>query len=100
MNYLESSWKMWTDRCLQKQGILPLWFTDKADYSRIGSGDILETEGLADLLGGNSEAIIVIKVTKPDGEVFRVSTTHTMSVDQVKWFRAGSALNYIRSQLG
>ncbi|KAL9716049.1 aconitate hydratase [Leucoagaricus gongylophorus] len=85
---------------LKKQGILPLWFTDKADYSRIGSGDILETEGLADLLGGNSEAIIVIKVTKPDGEVFRVSTMHTMSVDQVKWFRSGSALNYIRSQLG
>ncbi|KAF5355703.1 hypothetical protein D9756_003945 [Leucocoprinus leucothites] len=84
---------------LKKQGILPLWFADKIDYSRVGSGDILETEGLTDLLEGNSDATIVIKVTKPDGEVFRIATKHTMSTDQVKWLRAGSALNYIRSQM-
>ncbi|KXN89832.1 putative aconitate hydratase 2 [Leucoagaricus sp. SymC.cos] len=84
---------------LKKQGILPLWFANKADYTRIGSGDIVETEGLADLLEGNSNVMITIKVTRPDGEVFRVATKHTMSADQVKWLRVGSALNYIRSQL-
>ena len=91
---------LWLIIVRKKQGVLPLWFTDKGDYSRIGSGDILETEGLADLLEGNPEAVIAIKVSKPDGEVFRVSTQHTMSTDQVKWLRAGSALNYIRSRLG
>ncbi|KAL0950919.1 hypothetical protein HGRIS_007676 [Hohenbuehelia grisea] len=84
---------------LKKQGVLPVWFADKADYSRIGAGDTLETIGLADLLNGNPSATIKIKVTKRDGEIFEIPTTHTMSSDQVNWLRAGSALNYIRSQM-
>jgi homoaconitase len=90
--------------CTQKQGILPLWFINKEDYSRIRSGDVLETMGLANLLQGqgqgNSDAQIVIKVTPRDGgEVFEIPTRHTMSVDQLKWLRAGSALNYIREEM-
>ncbi|KAJ8084240.1 aconitate hydratase [Marasmius tenuissimus] len=84
---------------LKKQGVLPLWFADKADYAKIGSGDILETQGLADLLQGKPDAAITVKVTKRDGQVFEIPTKHTMSVDQLKWFRAGSALNFIRSQI-
>ena len=83
----------------QKQGVLPLWFADKADYSRIGAGDIVETQGLADLLNGVPDASIKLKVTKRDGETFEILTKHTMSKDQLKWLRAGSALNYIRSQI-
>lgn len=84
---------------LQKQGILPLWFKDTSDYSKIASGDVIETVGLESLLNGDSNAVIQLKVTKRDGETFEIPTKHTMSVDQVKWLRAGSALNYIRSQL-
>ncbi|KAG5648137.1 hypothetical protein DXG03_006091 [Asterophora parasitica] len=84
---------------LKKQGILPLWFADKADYKRIGSGDIVETVGLAETLQGIPDAQIKIKVTKLDGSVFEVNTKHTMSSDQLKWLEAGSALNYIRSQM-
>ncbi|KAF8973770.1 aconitate hydratase [Flammula alnicola] len=82
---------------LKKQGVLPLWFVDKADYSRIGSGDILETVGLFEVFAGKPDASIKIKVTKPDGTVFEVPTKHTMSADQLKWLKAGSALNQIRS---
>lgn len=82
---------------LKKQGVLPLWFADKADYDRIGSGDIVETVGLADLLEGKPGAEIKINVTKADGESFQIATKHTMSADQLNWLRAGSALNYIRS---
>ncbi|EJD04011.1 aconitate hydratase [Fomitiporia mediterranea MF3/22] len=85
---------------LKKQGVLPLWFTDSSDYSRIGSGDILETIGLESLLNGEPQATIRLKVTKRDGQTFEIPTRHTMSSDQLKWLRAGSALNYIRSQLG
>ncbi|KAI0702483.1 aconitate hydratase [Cytidiella melzeri] len=81
---------------LKKQGILPLWFVDKADYSKIGSGDILETSGLSDLLEGKTQPTITVRVTKRDGQTFDVLTWHTMSSDQLKWLRAGSALNYIR----
>ncbi|KAH9486736.1 Homocitrate dehydratase, mitochondrial [Psilocybe cubensis] len=82
---------------LKKQGVLPLWFVDKNDYSRIGSGDLLETIGLADVFAGKPDASVRIKVTKLDGTVFEIATKHTMSADQLKWLKAGSALNYIRS---
>ncbi|KAJ3736998.1 aconitate hydratase [Lentinula guzmanii] len=84
---------------LKKQGVLPLWFADKADYSRIRSGDVVETVGLADLLEGRPDAIIRLKVTNREGDIFEIPTKHTMSTDQIKWLRAGSALNYIRSQI-
>jgi homoaconitase len=83
----------------QKQGVLPLWFANKADYSRIGSGDLVETIGLSDLLKGTPDAQIKLKVTKLDGTVTEIETKHTLSADQLKWLEAGSALNYIRSQL-
>ncbi|KAJ6519567.1 aconitase family-domain-containing protein [Mycena sanguinolenta] len=83
---------------LKKQGVLPLWFADKADYARIGSGDVVETIGLSELLEGK-DAQIKLKVTKLDGQVFEIETKHTMSADQLKWLKAGSALNHIRSQM-
>lgn len=87
------------DNCLQKQGVLPLWFVDKADYARIGSGDVVETFGLEDLMNGNEDAIIKLRITNSRGETFEIPTRHTMSSDQVKWLKAGSALNFIRSQM-
>ncbi|KAF9229519.1 aconitate hydratase [Gyrodon lividus] len=84
---------------LKKQGVLPLWFADKADYSRIGSGDVVETLGLADLLNGDQSVVIKLRVIKRDGQTFEIPTKHTMSVDQLNWFKAGSALNFIRSQM-
>lgn len=84
---------------LQKQGVLPLWFADKNDYDRIGSGAVIETIGVHDLVSGNPDATVRVKVTTPAGESFEVAAKHTMSSDQLKWLRAGSALNYIRAQL-
>ena len=78
--------------------MLPLWFFDKSDYSKIGSGDVLETIGLADVLTGKPDGVIKVKVTKPDNSTFEIPTRHTLSSDQLKWLRAGSALNYIRSK--
>lgn len=85
--------------CSQKQGILPLWFADKSDYSRIGSGDVVETIGLANLLQGEQHAKIKVNVTRRSGEVVEIPLKHTMSSDQLKWLQAGSALNHIRSQM-
>jgi homoaconitase len=77
-----------------------LWFADKNDYGRIGSGAVIQTVGVHDLISGNPDATVRVKVTTRDGESFEIATTHTMSSDQLKWLRAGSALNHIRSQLG
>ncbi|KAL1952132.1 hypothetical protein VTO73DRAFT_1281 [Trametes versicolor] len=87
---------------LKKQGVLPVWFADKADYGRVGSGDVVETLGLADLLEGRdtSEHAIRLRVTpRGGGAAFEIRTRHTMSEDQLKWLRAGSALNHIRAQI-
>ena len=72
---------------------------DTSDYSKIGSGDTVETIGLEGLLNGDSSAPILLRVTKHSGETFEIPTKHTMSADQLKWLRAGSALNYIRLKL-
>lgn len=84
---------------MQKQGILPLWFVDKVDYTRIGAGDTIETIGLADLLEGRTDAVVNLRVMRKNGETLEVPVRHTMSADQLKWLRAGSALNYIRAQI-
>lgn len=84
---------------LKKQGILPLWLADKADYGRISAHDKVQTEGVAALLDGTLQGDeITLKVTRPDGERYDVKARHTMSVDQVEWLRAGSALNWIGEQ--
>jgi homoaconitase len=78
---------------------LPLWFEDRADYSRLDSGDILETVGLADLLRGRTGNTMKVQVSKRNGDVLWVPVKHSMSSGQLKWLREGSALNYIRSQM-
>ena len=36
--------------------------------------------------------------TKPDGRTVVFESTHTLSPEQIEWFRAGSALNIIRAR--
>ena len=85
---------------LKKQGMLPLTFADEADYDRISGGDTLETVGLIDLVAqdGNNGGFLDVKVTKPNGESFIIKTKHTLSKDQIDFFKAGSAINFIGEQ--
>lgn len=83
---------------LKKQGILPLTFADEADYDRISSTDKMETVDLLDMLAkdGNNGGELTLRVTKrSDGSQFEIKAKHTMSKDQVNFFKAGSAINYI-----
>ncbi|AQZ14145.1 ACO2 (YJL200C) [Zygosaccharomyces parabailii] len=82
---------------LKKQGMLPLTFADETDYDKIGSGDVLETVDLADMIAkdGDNGGNLDIRITKPSGEAFIVKAKHSMSKDQIEFFKAGSAINYI-----
>lgn len=82
---------------LKKQGMLPLTFADEADYDKLSSGDILKTLNLKDMVAKNGDngGVIQMKVTKKSGEQFVIDCKHTMSADQVAFFKAGSAINYI-----
>jgi aconitate hydratase len=75
---------------LKKQGILPLTFSSPADYDRVRKGDRLSLVDLASLKPGQP----VRAVVKPQsGESFELSLSHSMTHEQIDWFRAGSALN-------
>ncbi|ODN77815.1 aconitate hydratase, mitochondrial [Cryptococcus amylolentus CBS 6039] len=83
---------------LKKQGILPLWFVDKADYSKISAHDKVSTKGLKNILAGEPGEEVTIVVEKPNGDKVEVQARHTLSSDQMDWLRAGSALNWIGEQ--
>ena len=80
---------------LKKQGVLALTFADPAAYDRIGEDDRLAVRGLADLAPGRP---VTVEVTPPDGAVWSFDGLHTLSEEQIGWFRAGSALNIIRQR--
>ncbi len=80
---------------LKKQGVLALTFADPADYDRIGESDRLAVRGLADLAPGRP---VTVEVTPPGGAVWSFEGLHTLSAEQIDWFRAGSALNIIRQR--
>ena len=79
---------------LKKQGVLPLTFVDAADYDKIKEGDTFTFEGL-DALAPNKNVSCLVKHTS--GSVDRIELAHTMTDEQIEWFRAGSALNKIRA---
>ena len=78
---------------LKKQGMLPLWFDDPADYDVIdGERDTLSILGLGGLRPG---APLTVQ-GKRDGKVmYEFIVNHTFNDDQIGWFKAGSALNLL-----
>ena len=80
---------------LKKQGVLALTFANPDDYERILVDDKVDILGLADLAPGKP---VTVRITHWDGATTEIQTTHTMSDEHIAWFRAGSALNVLRSQ--
>ena len=81
---------------LKKQGVLPLTFADPGDYDLIGERDRISVLGLDDLTPGSSVRVVIDHDGAGSSEI---TACHTMSTDQVGWFRAGSALNLIRQRI-
>ncbi len=73
---------------LKKHGVLPLTFSNPADYDKIGEKDTLSVLDLAHLAPGKPVQVL-ISGKEP------IMCKHTLSDDQIKWFKAGSALNYL-----
>jgi aconitate hydratase A / 2-methylisocitrate dehydratase len=75
---------------LKKQGILPLTFTDANDYALFQQDDPVSIVGLAGLA---PDRPVEVRIHEPDGRTVTITTRHTMTDEQIGWFRAGSALN-------
>ncbi|HEX6418378.1 MAG TPA: aconitate hydratase [Acidimicrobiales bacterium] len=80
---------------LKKQGLLALTFADPSTYDAIGEDDTISVLGLRDLA---ADAPVRCVIHKPDGARVEFEATHTMNDEQIQWFKAGSALNIIRSR--
>ena len=79
---------------LKKQGILPLTFDNKDDYELIEQDDKLTIENPSNI---EPEQQVIVNIEKSDGKILAIATNHSLSDEQITWFKAGSALNYIKS---
>ncbi|MGI9032811.1 MAG: aconitate hydratase [Acidimicrobiales bacterium] len=82
---------------LKKQGVLPLVLADPATWDLISEGDRISMVGLAQLA---PDRPLQCLLHHPGGSTVAFTCTHTMSVEHIEWFRAGSALNLIRLRSG
>ena len=80
---------------LKKQGVLPLTFANKDDYDKLQEKDRITVAGLNRLTSGKS---VTVTLKHEDGSTDEIATNHTLSENEIQWFYAGSALNYVGSQ--
>lgn len=78
---------------LKKQGMLGLTFANENDYDKVLEDDIIET---VDLDQFAPDKQITLRFKHSDGSEDLIKTNHTYNENQIKWFRAGSALNLIK----
>jgi aconitate hydratase len=83
---------------LKKQGMLPLTFADPADYDRIAMGDRVTLVGVEE---GEMmpEKQVVLRVQTQEDTTWESKLNHSYSERQLKWLRAGSALNHIKETI-
>lgn len=109
---------------LKKQGLLPLTFADPSgkillpacgcgyrffysnifkilyyviffiiDYDKINPGDKISLLGLKNLTPGKPVDCVI---KHAGGKTTQIKLNHSMNEGQIKWFQAGSALNYMK----
>lgn len=78
---------------LKKQGMLALTFQNKDDYNLVQEGDLISITGLKDF-APNKELTVTLKHTNSKTDIFKVN--HTYNMQQIEWFKAGSALNNLK----
>jgi aconitate hydratase len=78
---------------LKKQGILPLTFAKASDYDLFEQPDRVSVTGLAQLAPGKPADVVI---HKPGGKTVAIQCRHTLTDEQIGWFKAGSALNALK----
>ena len=74
---------------LKKQGMLPLTFSDPADYDKINPEDRVDLL-VTELAVGKP---VTLRVHPKDGKTFDIKLSQTFNSGQLEWFKNGSALN-------
>ncbi|KAJ3017112.1 Aconitate hydratase mitochondrial [Thoreauomyces humboldtii] len=81
---------------LKKQGMLPLVFSNGADYEKIDPTDKVDIIGLTKLAPGSP---VTLRLTKKDGKNVDIPLKHTFNEGQIGWFKNGSALNQMAAKV-
>ena len=79
---------------LKKQGMLGLTFDNEDDYDLIREDDTFNFVDLVDFAPGKQ---LTLEVAHSDGSTDMIKLNHTYNAQQVEWFKAGSALNLIKT---
>jgi aconitate hydratase len=82
---------------LKKQGMLALTFANKEDYDKVQEDDIIDIVGLTSFAPGRPLTVVLHHNDRTKDEI---QVNHTYNQQQIEWFKAGSALNLIRAQVG
>ena len=78
---------------LKKQGMLPLTFSDVADYDKIQPSDKISINGLDTFAPGTP---LTATLKHADGSSEDIVLNHTFNSNQIEWFKSGSALNRMK----
>ena len=78
---------------LKKQGMFALTFADKDDYKKVREEDKISIVGLKEFAPGKPLTAILYHA---DGTEESFAVNHTYNELQIKWFKAGAALNAAR----
>tara|TARA_B110000444_G_C18790873_1_gene572383 strand:- start:165 stop:1571 length:1407 start_codon:yes stop_codon:yes gene_type:complete len=82
---------------LKKQGILALTFSEVKDYDLIQENDTFK---IVNLTSFKEHSNLTLDITHQDETKESISCSHTYNEAQIKWFKAGSALNLLRKSNG
>lgn len=80
---------------LKKQGMLGLTFNVESDYDKIKEDDTFNFIDLNAFAPGKQ---LQLEIVHADGNKEVIALNHTYNAQQIEWFRAGSALNLIKTQ--
>ena len=79
---------------LKKQGMLALNFANPDDYNKIREDDVFDLNGLETFMPGKP---LGLKLHHTDRTIDEITINHSYSDLQIHWFKAGSALNYMKT---
>src|SRR3989338_1772405 len=80
---------------LKKQGVLALTFVNPIDYDQIEEQDRISILGLKNLAPQKEISAVIHHA---NGSTVKIQLKHSLTEEQIEWFKAGSALNLLKQK--